>query len=275
MTGRIDPALVDRISAYLDGALPAAEVAELEALIARDPAVAAEVEALRGIDALLAKGFQEMLDRPVPLHLARAIEAEPRVSGSVASGSLAAFPGRMSGLSAIAASLVLIGIGAAGGMLVTRAMAPAVEVAVAEPGWLDDVAEYHAIYATQGRHLVEVPASELAHLETWLAEMTGVPFRAPDLSASGLTLEGGRLLVAAGKPVAQLMYRDAEGRVVAVCFKAGGGAVAGEGRTEFADRRIADLDLVSWKSRDAAFVVIGDAGRPDLRAIAEAASVAL
>jgi anti-sigma factor RsiW len=274
MTGMIDPALSDRISAYLDGALSAAERAELEAQIARDPAVAAEVAALRAVDALLATGFQDMLDQPVPLHLARAIEAAPPVlQDAAAPGNVIAFPRRMSGLAAMAASLVLIGIGAAGGMLVTRALQPGVQVAAVEPGWLDHVAEYHAIYATQGRHLVEVPASETAHLETWLADMTGVPFTAPDLSALGLTFEGGRLLVAAGKPVAQLMYRDAKGAVVAVCFKAGGDAAVGQ--PEFADRSIGNLDLVSWKSRDAAFVVVGDTGRSDLRVIAEAASVAL
>lgn len=282
MTGRIDPAVIDRISAYLDGALPTGERAELEALIARDPAVAAEVEALRGVDALMARGFQDMLDRPLPLHLARAIEAEPQGAepqgagpAAAESGVVAAFPRRMSWLSAVAASLVLVGIGAAGGMLVTRALAPGVEVVTARPGWLDDVAEYHAIYARQERHLVEVPAAETPHLETWLADMTGVPFRAPDLTSMGLTFEGGRLLVAGGKPVAQLMYRDAKGGVVAVCFTAGGDAAAGEGRTGFTDRRIGAFDMVTWKSRDAAFVVIGDADRPDLRAIAEAASVAL
>jgi anti-sigma factor RsiW len=46
MTDLVDPLIRDRISAYLDGALPEAERSELEALVATDPAIAAEFEAL-------------------------------------------------------------------------------------------------------------------------------------------------------------------------------------------------------------------------------------
>jgi anti-sigma factor RsiW len=158
--------------------------------------------------------------------------------------------------------------------VMTRALTPA-EVAQAKPGWLDHVAEYHAVYAAQGRHLVEVPASEQAHLEKWLSEQTGVPFVVPDLSASGLSFEGGRLLVANGKPVAQLMYKDAGGQVIAVCFMTGGDAALGEGETVFADRKIAGFDMVSWKDRTASYVVIGPADRADLRQIAETAAIDL
>jgi anti-sigma factor RsiW len=269
MTGMVDPAMLDRISAYLDGALPEAERRELEALVATDPAVAAEFEALSRVDAALATGFAEMLAAPVPLHLARAIEAAKPELPPVASQTTG-----ITWFRSLAASVALLAVGAAGGAVLTRTLAP-VEVAQAAPGWLDHVAEYHAVYAAQGRHLVEVPASEQAHLETWLAEQTGVAFKTPDLSASGLTFEGGRLLVANGKPVAQLMYRDAGGQVVAVCFMTGGDAALAEGELAFADRRVGAFDLVSWKDREASFVVIGPAERPDLRQIAEATAVAL
>jgi anti-sigma factor RsiW len=277
MTSKIDPLLSDRISAYLDGMLPEADRVAVEAKIAADPAAAAEFAALSRVDAQLAFGFQDMLARPVPLSLARGIEAAlPQVIANdpddVRRGPVFFGTG---GLRAIAASLLLLGIGAAGGALVTRAFAPPVEVAGKAPGWLDQVAEYHAVYAAQGRHLVEVPASEVEHLETWLSETTGVTFRAPDLSAQGLVFQGGRLLVANGKPVAQLMYRDADGQVIAVCFLAGGDPAAGAGITALKDGRFGDFNLIAWKSDDASYVVIGPADRPDLRRIAEAASIAL
>jgi anti-sigma factor RsiW len=267
MTDLVDPLIRDRISAYLDGALPEAERSELEALVATDPAIAAEFEALSRVDVALATGFADMLAAPVPLHLARAIEAaQPEASGSVPRTA------NVTWLRSLAASLVLLAVGAAGGAVLTRTLLSPVEVAQAAPGWLDQVAEYHAVYAAQGRHLVEVPASEQEHLEKWLSETTGVPFTTPDLSASGLTFEGARLLVANGKPVAQLMYRDAGGQVVAICFMAGGDAAPAEGELVFADRRVGAFDLVSWKDREAAYVVIGPAERPDLRQIAEVAA---
>ncbi|MGL4234978.1 anti-sigma factor family protein [Tabrizicola sp.] len=269
MTGSVDPMILDRISAYLDGALPEAEQRELEALVASDPALAAEFEALSRVDAALATGFADMLASPVPLHLARAIEAAP-----VEASRPEPRTGNVTWFRSLAASVALLAVGAAGGAVLTRSLAP-VEVAQAAPGWLDHVAEYHAVYAAQGRHLVEVPASEREHLETWLSEQTGVPFKTPDLSASGLTFEGGRLLVANGKPVAQLMYRDAAGQVVAVCFMAGGDAALAEGELAFADRRVGAFDLVSWKDREASYVVIGPAERPDLRQIAEATATLL
>jgi anti-sigma factor RsiW len=272
MSGRVDPMISDRISAYLDGALPDAERLELEALIAADPVVAAEFEALSKVDAALGRGFAEMLAAPVPLKLARAIETAWPEPAPVANTVVA--PARWGGLRAVAASLALIAVGAAGGVVATRVLMPPVQVA-AQPGWLDQVAEYHAVYAAQGRHLVEVSASEQAHLETWLSDQTGVPFTVPDLGPSGLTFEGARLLVANGKPVAQLMYRDEAGAVVAVCFMAGGDAALAEGEMAFKDRRIGSFDLVSWKDRAASYVVIGPADRADLRQIAETTATLL
>jgi anti-sigma factor RsiW len=266
MTVAVDPHLLERISAYLDGALPEADRRALEALIANDPAVAEEVEALRRVDDLLAGGFADMLAAPVPLHLARVIEKTRPEAAPAASWT---------GLRSLAASIALVAVGAAGGAVVATSLAPPAEIAQAKTGWLDHVAEYHAVYAAQGRHLVEVPASDRAHLEKWLSEQTGVAFTVPDLSASGLSFEGGRLLVANGKPVAQLMYKDADGQVIAVCFMTGGDAALGDGETIFADRQIGGFDMVSWKDRAASYVVIGPASRPDLRQIAETAAVDL
>jgi anti-sigma factor RsiW len=270
MTGELDSRIAERISAYLDGALPEAEGQELEALIASDADLAAEVAALRSVDAALAKGFGAMLNDPVPLHLARAIDSAP-------AGPAAVAPARRRPVSqrSMAAAVAFMALGAVLGALVTRAVAPPVVVAEDRPGWLEQVAEYHAVYAAQGRHLVEVPASEQAHLETWLSEQTGVAFRVPDLAASGLAFQGARLLVADGRPVAQLMYRDAEGQVIAVCFMASGEAAPAGEAMAFTDRRIGRFDLVSWRDQSADYVVIGPAGHAGLRQFAETAAAEL
>ncbi|MCU0825828.1 MAG: anti-sigma factor [Tabrizicola sp.] len=233
MTAEEDTSTTDRLNAYLDGALSEAEQALLEAELAADPRLAAELEALQKVDAEIGRGFADMLAAPVPLHLARSIETAGRTAVGQSPPSI---------LRRFAAAIALVAVGAGLGAGLTRALLPPAQVAIAAPGWLDQVAEYHAVYSAQGRHLVEVPAGERAHLETWLSEQTKVPFTVPDLSASGLEFQGARLLVASGKPVAQLMYRDAAGQVVALCFT---------------------------------YVVIGPAGRPDLRQVAEASAIAL
>ena len=270
MTRLIDQATLDQLSAYLDGALPPADARAVEQLLASDPMIAAELAALSQVDALMRPAFDTLLTDPVPLALARAIDrAAPPIDPATA--------GQTANLSSrpiwrnLAAALALILIGGAGGAYLTRTTAPQ-QTAM---GWLDQVAQYHLVYAAQKRHLVEVPASDIEHLQKWLSDTTGVAFKVPDLSASGLTFQGARLLVAGGKPVAQLLYTDAAGQVVALCFLAGGDAAAGTGQTPFTPRSIGDVNMVWWNSNDASYVVVGPATGVDLQSIAQAAAIAL
>jgi anti-sigma factor RsiW len=260
------PDLATRLSAYRDGELPEVEARAVAALLAQDPGVQAEYDALLRTDDAIDKAFAAMLLDPVPDTLTASLE-QAELAAPPANSP---FPPRWG--MALAASVALLMVGGVGGSYLTRQMSPPAQVAV---GWLDQVAEYHRVYAAQGRHLVEVPASEKAHLETWLSEQTGVAFTVPDLAASGLTFQGARLLVASGKPVAQLMYTDAAGQVIAVCFMAGGDAALGDGQSQFANRQFDTLDMVSWKSRDASYVVVGPSGAAGLDAIAKTAALTL
>ena len=260
------PDIATRLSAYRDGELPEADARAVEAMLTGDPVVRAEYEALVRNDDVIARAFAAMLQEPVPMALARAVDrAEP----APASANSPLAPRWGIGL---AAAVALLMIGAAGGAYLTQTYGAPAQMA---EGWLDQVAEYHQLYATQKRHLAEVPASDKDHLETWLSETTKVAFAVPDLSASGLVFQGGRLLVASGKPVAQLMYTDAVGGVVAICFMAGGDASLGDGLSSFASRSIDGLDMVSWKSRDASYVVIGPRGQAGLQALAQTAAISL
>ncbi len=123
------------------------------------------------------------------------------------------------------------------------------------------------MYAEQERHLVEVSAEEAEHIQTWLTNTVGTDVRIPDLTSAGLTFEGGRLLVAAGRPVAQLMFTDASGQVVALCVISSGSPQDG-----FETRQLNGFEMVSWGSDGANFVVVGDDERPDLQDIAEFAA---
>jgi anti-sigma factor RsiW len=264
MTTGLD--LATRLSAYRDGELPAADARAVADEIARDPTIRAQYDTLLATDDALDRAFAAMLKDPVPPAVVAAIE-QAELSPPAANSP---FPPRWD--LRVAAALVLLAVGGAGGALLNQRFG---SEQIASVGWLDQVADYHRIYAAQGRHLVEVSADETAHLETWLSEQTGIPFRVPDLSASGLTFRGARLLVAAGRPVAQLMYTDAAGQVIAVCFMTGGDAtIAGE-RGPFAPRSFDGVDMVSWKTRDASFVVVGPAGSPLLPVVAETTAISL
>ncbi len=248
----------DKLSAFLDGELPEAEAREIEAALEADPALQAELEALMSADALAVDAFAEMLDEPVPASLAAALRDAPEAAPA---NTPAAPSGR--GWAAAAAVVLALGLGGAGGYVTGLSQAPQVAAA---PGWLVDIADYHRVYAGQKRHLVEVGADEADHIETWLTATVGADVVIPDLSRHGLTFQGGRLLVAAGKPVAQLMFTDADDKVVALCLIATDTPREGVGT-----QTIGAFDMVSWGGRGANFVIVGDTGRADLAEIAATA----
>jgi anti-sigma factor RsiW len=244
-----------KLSAYLDGELPADEAREIEAALAGDPVLQSELETLMAADNAVSAEFEAMLDEPVPLELAKVIFGAPEHSAVNLPNPPRAF-GWMTAVAVVVALIVGGSVGYLGGS------SKNVEVAKT-PVWLADIADYHRVYAGQKRHLVEVGSDEADHIEGWLSKTIGTGVHIPDLSEQGLTFAGGRLLVAAGKPVAQLMYLDTESRVVALCL-----IQSNTPREGIAELNISAFDLVTWGAGNANFVVIGDEDRDDLTDIA-------
>ncbi|MBB5042540.1 anti-sigma factor [Shinella fusca] len=270
-----------RLSAYLDGQLPEAEVEEINAILAGDDEARVVYEKLKLGSEFGARAFDRMLQDPIPLDLVRNIKEAGRNEDDPSKLGFAAVPAaeipanRRSAFwpQALSASLVIFLAGGAAGYLISEQKQTSFQAASNQfaPArtWLDDVAEYHRIYSRQARHLVEVPASESGHIVDWLSASTGVPFALPDLSAQKLTFEGARLLVAGGKPTAQLLYRDAENEIFAICFLQ---SEPVEGTTPLAESMRNDIGLVTWQKGKASYVVVGPSADPDLERIAEVVS---
>lgn len=245
--------LSDKLSAYLDGELNDEETREVDAWLEHDPAAQAQLEALMQVDTLTRDAFDGQLHDPVPLALAKTIKNAPMPEASNAHRPI---------WGSIAAGFAILMIGAAGGYMISGQNAPRQTA-----GWLHDIADYHAVYAAQDRHLVEVGADQAEHIQTWLGKTVGATFTIPDLSSHGLTFEGGRLLVANGAPVAQLMYRDGDGQVIALCLQRNERAIDG-----FRQQTINRFDFVSWWANGTSYVVIGQQGSSGLTDIAETAA---
>ena len=270
-------ALEVRLSAYLDGEVSEAERKELEQLVARDDEARLLLEMLKAGNAFGNKAFEEFLHDPVPLSLVRRIKqgpgvnpkAERVVSAAPRQAKVRLWP------RALAASIALLLVGSSTGYLIGRTSndgAPSVNVAAAR-SWLDDIADYHRIYSRQtAEHLVEVPASGDARIESWLASSVGVNFAVPDLSGRGLTFEGARLLVAGGKPVAQLMYKNEDGDVFAICFlKSKPGTSDGKMTESIRD----DIAMISWQKSGASYVVVGPSADANLQQLADTVSTTI
>jgi anti-sigma factor RsiW len=238
----------ERLSAYLDQALPPAEMAQLARQIAGDPALQERLDGFRAADLMAAGRMAGVLAEPVPMALAQAVARAWRDPATDRRGLTAWVWAGLGALAGVAATLAVVGF---------RPAPP-------RP-WTDEVAAYHRIYAQETAHLVEVGADRADHIRAWLGARIGRDFVIPDLGEFGLTFRGGRLLVAAGAPVAQLVYTDAAGGVVALCLTSRPGAPDAAP----APLDLGDLDAVLWRDGGTAIVLIGPRGGVALGPVAE------
>lgn len=268
-------ALEVRLSAYVDGEIGEAERAELDALLARDDDARTLLERLKAGSTFGNRAFEDFLHDPVPLALVRQIKQGPGVTPRFERVATANLPRRNARIwpRLAAASVALLFLGGMAGFILGSAgniADPAPETV--ERPWTDEIAEYHRIYSRQKEHLVEVPASQATKIESWLSSSVGVTFKIPDLARKGLTFEGARLLVANGKPVAQLVYRNRDKEVFAICFLKNGASTQPD---QFSETISGNLGLVSWQENNASFVLVGPSSDAGLQGIAQAAAMAI
>ena len=131
----------------------------------------------------------------------------------------------------------------------------------ASRSWLRQIAQYHRVYAsTARRHLVEVGADELDHIQDWMTTMLGREILVPDLTDYGVTFAGARLLGINEKPVAQLVYLDADDRPLALCIIPSTGAAKNPTASTNGE-----LNLIDWRDGRHGYAVVGWSD-PDLLA---------
>ncbi|SHN36276.1 Transmembrane transcriptional regulator (anti-sigma factor RsiW) [Duganella sacchari] len=187
------PVTEAELHAWVDGQLPPARRAAVDAYLSQHPAEAARLQAYRAHNAGLRALFNPVLDEPVP----RALQRRPL--------QLPHWPLRM------AAMLALTLAGGGAGWWLHGAAQTGERVQQAALALPARAALAHAVYTPEVRHPVEVGADQQAHLVAWLSKRLGAQLKPPLLTAQGYTLEGGRLLPGQSGPVAQFMYRDGGG----------------------------------------------------------------
>jgi anti-sigma factor RsiW len=192
MTNRNIPVTEDELHAYIDNELPAERRGDVEAWLATYADDAERVQSWRTMAEALHARYDGVADEAVPRRLE--IERLVRQPRKWMAG-------------AIAASLVaFIAGGGVGWMAHGAAAAPS-----AFQNLTVDALDAHKLYVVEVRHPVEVPGSEVAHLQQWLTKRCGWDVRAPELGATGLKLVGGRLLPGPTGPASFLMYESPTG----------------------------------------------------------------
>ncbi|HWR77378.1 MAG TPA: anti-sigma factor [Thiobacillus sp.] len=236
------------LHAYVDGALPEARRLEVEAWLAAHPADAARVQAWSDQNQSLHAAFDAVLNEPLPLKLVRATRRP-------------ALPVPFRAVAALLAMMVTGLVGYAIGF--NAEQAPAAPVYLAR-----DAAIAHAVFSPEARHPVEVDAAHAEHLVAWLSKRVGTQLQAPDFSAQGFELLGGRLLSGETGPVAQFMYQDKIERRVTLYVRR---AVAGNQETTFRHATENGVDVFYWIDGDFGYALSGQIGRQAIQQLADAA----
>jgi anti-sigma factor RsiW len=233
----------DDLHAAADRCLPPERQAEVEAAVAGSADAAARVGFYRHLNATLHTGYDFMLNEPVPARLT----VRPRRRSWQA-------------LARVAAALILLAAGTAGGWL-THDLTHGYDQQ--EEALADLAAEAHVLYASQVSNPVEIPKAEQDHLLALLSKNLDRPVRAPDLSAIGYDFLGGRLLPSGRNRAGQLMYQNVAGNRVTLYFI----AAADQLDSAFRFIPVQSVSVYYWHDDDFAYALASELPREQLKAI--------
>ena len=265
----------DRLIAYLDGEVDASARREIEDWLDSDPAARDKLAALAQSAALVRSAFDEVTHEPLPDRLIAAARGE-RVSAEPSAkilpfrrgqgtGSVPAARRWWLGLPLAASLFGLLLGGAVTYLSVAKLLPggiggkqPAVEMAAADSLWLDNAVGYFKLAASAGDGaLVDVPATGDAR-EAWQKISQSLPqeVRWPDLNLKpwGLNFRGARLVVADGRPAAQLMYTTDNKAIGPLTLIIGSSK---ESDTPPTLARRQDVNLLYWRHQGRAYALVG------------------
>lgn len=231
------------LHAYVDGQLDPERRARLEERMREEPETVERVQAYRRQNELLRALYDSALSEPVP-------------------GTWRRGRWRMGWRRHTATAAALL-LAVALGWFARGTTQPPIAVG---PSLAARAAVAHVTYAPEVLHPVEVGAQQEDHLVGWLSKRLALPVRAPHLGEAGFRLVGGRLLPGEGRPAAQFMYEDAEGRRLTLYVAADGQE---ERETAFRYAREGTVSVFYWIDGPFGYALSGELPREPLLRVAE------
>ncbi len=247
------------LMAYVDGELDPADVAEIEAAIAADQALARRVSLLRDTTAALRAAFNDAMREPVPERLLAPLGAQAQAPWR---------PGVVRRYAAMAAMLAIAMLGGVALFAAANLDLPFTIVAQQQDNWLNSVSNYHQVYvrtaARDDRTLVDVGGEDLAYLEDWFGKRLRRDVRLPKLDGQGFRLQGGRVVFVESQPGAQFFYKTVDGdEVVSLTI-----AQSRRKDVEWTQVRRAGLNIIYWRKNGYAYVFASAADNHVLHGVA-------
>ena len=241
----------DLLQAYADGRLADAERAAVERHLDAHPDARAEIAVWRRQNEALHALFDPIAGEPVPRRLSpHAIAHDLRMSCR-------------QGLRNVAAALILVVLGGMMGWFGRDYLSPSV---AASTRLIDAAVTAHNLYTRETGRAVEV-AADAPNLMGWLSNRITTTIAAPDLSADGYALLGGRLLPAgpdtALPAAAQLMYENAEARRVTLYLTVA--PPDGGGKQDWAFVTRDGVEAYYWADASITCTIVADLPEDQLR----------
>lgn len=247
------PISADELQAYVDDRLDADSRRRVEHYLDAEPEAARHMTAYRAQRAGLRDAFAAHASEPIPpeLNLNRLLEAR--------------LQRRPAWWRAAATVVLCLGLGGAAGWYLAASPRPTrTELAVSL--LQQEAMASHAVYSADSRHPIEVTAAESDHLSQWLSNRLRRSVAAPDLSALGYQLLGGRLLATEhGGAAALFVYDDAQGNRLSVLLR----PMAPELSAARADIAQGQLTGCTWIGGGMGYAVVGAAPDRTLDQIAD------
>lgn len=238
----------------LDGEMLDGDRADFEIWLDRNPEARAKRARFANDISRLRAAFAGILDEPIPDRLTRLITRRRT--------KVMAWPLRWR---AAAAAATIFIAGAVGGHFVVPNSSH-IE-AQADDKLAEDAIAAHESYAADQARFLEVGASDKAYLERWMSRWTGLKLVAPDLTAEGFVLRGGRLLPAGQGMAALLIYQDEFGARISIYVKAEGDAM----RTGTYTSAVGGPTAVYWSDKGYSCVIVGSLPADQMNRVAQSA----
>lgn len=249
------PITEDDLQAYVDDALDRHRRVEVEDWLSRHPESAERLAQDIAIRDQLRAALSPIVDEPAPaeLNLERLIERHGRKSSSWS------FP-----LARIAAALVLVVAGAGAGWMLRGATLPLDHGVVA---LTKEAVDSYAVFAPDTGRPVEISASNAPQFVEWASQRLARRVSIPDLSRSGFTFIGGRVVPTPHGPAVLYLFDDGKGTRLGLLAR----NMARDQNAPMSSSDSGAVNTMTWAVDGLGYSLVGPLKPSTLRPIANAA----
>lgn len=219
------------LTAWIDGRLAPARLAEVEAFLDSQPALRTRLAAQASQARALAQVFGPIADEPVP--------------GSLRIAAVRRRPASPIWQAVAAAALLAIGFG--GGWL-SAPQSPSVGIAALA----QEATDSFRVYASDTLRPAELGPDQRALLVRWASTRLGTPVTIPDLDDEGYRFAGGRLVATPHGPAALMLY-EGNGRTLALLTR----PMDVDKHAPMTITRSDEVARASWSSDGVGYAVVG------------------